>query len=156
MANVKDLTGQRFGELVVIEATNRRSNKGSVMWHCVCSCGQHTLVNSDNLTKTRIRSCGHGKAEIATHNLIGGRKATHKEGTDLGQISSQKPRSNNKSGVRGVSWNKTKGKWLAELVLRGEQKLYKLFINKQDAINARKEAEKKYFKPIIEKYSENK
>ena len=38
------------------------------------------------------------------------------------------------------------------LTLKGNLLLDKSFKNKQDAINARKEAEEKYFKPILEKY----
>ena len=39
------------------------------------------------------------------------------------------------------------------MMFKGERVLYKNFKSKQDAINARKEAEEKYFKPILEKYN---
>ena len=52
---------------------------------------------------------------------------------------------NNTSGVTGVYWNKARNKWMALIKVNGEQKYLGLYINKEDAIQARKEAEKKYF-----------
>jgi len=52
---------------------------------------------------------------------------------------------NNTSGITGVSWEKRRGKWLAQIKLNGKVKYLGLYINKEDADQARKEAEKKYF-----------
>ena len=52
---------------------------------------------------------------------------------------------NNKSGYRGVSWDKSKDAWVAFLQLGGKVRYRGLFKNKDDAIKARKEAEEKYF-----------
>lgn len=60
----------------------------------------------------------------------------------------------NTSGVTGVTWDKSRQKWLAQIVFKGEHKFLGRFGDKEDAIQARKEAEEKYFKPIIEKYRE--
>lgn len=55
---IKDLTGQRFGRLVVIEQAPAR-HPGRAFWHCNCDCGGTTIVAGNNLTsKTGIRSCG--------------------------------------------------------------------------------------------------
>ena len=63
------------------------------------------------------------------------RLATRKE-----NCANQKIRKNNTSGVTGVLWNKSKGKWEAWI-----KKVYLgCFLNKEDAIKARKEAELKY------------
>ena len=51
---------------------------------------------------------------------------------------------------------KQKKKWIATLSLNKKLLLNKSFNNKKDAIQARKEAEEKYFKPILEKYKNNK
>ncbi len=54
-------------------------------------------------------------------------------------------RSNNKSGVTGVIWHKRSGKWRAIIVINGKQIELGLFVNFEDAVKARKEAEEKYF-----------
>jgi hypothetical protein len=54
--------------------------------------------------------------------------------------------SNNTSGCIGVVWHKYANKWMARITVNNEDIYLGLFINKQDAINARIEAEKKYFK----------
>lgn len=53
---VKDLTGQRFGRLTVIE---RVENHGTeVAWKCQCDCGNTTKVSGHNLLRGATRSCG--------------------------------------------------------------------------------------------------
>ena len=52
---------------------------------------------------------------------------------------------NNTSGVTGVYWHKRSGKWGAQIKWNGKQKHIGYFVNKEDAKQVRKEAEKKYF-----------
>ncbi len=54
--------------------------------------------------------------------------------------------SNNTSGCIGVVWHKYANKWMSRITVNNEDIYLGLFTNKQDAINARIEAEKKYFK----------
>ena len=56
-----------------------------------------------------------------------------------------KLRSDNTSGVIGVSWCKDKKKWGSRIYHYGVQKHLGYFTNKEDAIKARREAEIKYF-----------
>lgn len=53
--------------------------------------------------------------------------------------------SNNTSGIPGVSWNKNSQKWTSYIRINNKHVLLGSFKNKQDAIEARKEAEGKYF-----------
>ena len=53
--------------------------------------------------------------------------------------------SNNTSGVIGVCWNKKAKKWEAQIRVNKVQKFLGYFINKEDAIKVRKEAEIKYY-----------
>ena len=50
----------------------------------------------------------------------------------------------NTSGVTGVCWDKCNNKWLANITVKGKQIYLGRFTNKEDAIQARKEAEIKY------------
>lgn len=52
-----DLTGQRFGRLVVI-CENGRAKNGSVIWLCKCSCGNEVTVHGSELRRGKTQSCG--------------------------------------------------------------------------------------------------
>lgn len=56
-----DLTGKRFGKLVVVgRADDYISPKGyrSLNWSCVCDCGNETVVRGCNLRSGASLSCG--------------------------------------------------------------------------------------------------
>jgi hypothetical protein len=62
-----DLTGQRFGRLVVLSrGPNNKTNH--VMWRCRCDCGKEIMVFSGVLRKS-VRSCGCAAAEKARMRL---------------------------------------------------------------------------------------
>ncbi len=52
-----DLTGQRFGRLVIIGPTARRE-RGCVVWRCLCDCDNVTYAAARQLTGGSIKSCG--------------------------------------------------------------------------------------------------
>lgn len=52
-----DLTGKRFGRLLVIERT-KNSERGLTRFKCLCDCGNETIVNSATLMDGRTQSCG--------------------------------------------------------------------------------------------------
>lgn len=57
--HTKDLTGQRFGHLVVIDTSKKKSDKRHrLYWRCVCDCGAETIVSGNNLKNGSITSCG--------------------------------------------------------------------------------------------------
>lgn len=59
MANKpRDLSGQRFGLIVVTGFSGKKSNSGNYIWNCVCDCGKHITIFGGNLRKTRVNSCG--------------------------------------------------------------------------------------------------
>lgn len=53
----KDLTGQRFGHLTVLEKTDRTEQKYRV-WRCRCDCGQEIFVNTKRLKNGTVTDCG--------------------------------------------------------------------------------------------------
>jgi len=57
----KDLLGQRFGRLTVLE--RGPSNHGA-QWVCRCDCGKTHLVMSKRLQEGSVRSCGCLKADL--------------------------------------------------------------------------------------------
>jgi len=52
-----DLTGRRFGRLVVLYDTGERKS-GNVVWHCRCDCENEVNVRSGDLTSGNTTSCG--------------------------------------------------------------------------------------------------
>ena len=58
MGKFVDITGQRFGRLVVQGDVGKRGNYGEILWECLCDCGVLTFVRGYHLKKGRISSCG--------------------------------------------------------------------------------------------------
>lgn len=53
---VRDLAGQRFGKLVVVE--RREGKSGHMHWLCRCDCGLESIVGRGQLTAGKTKSCG--------------------------------------------------------------------------------------------------
>lgn len=53
----KDITNQRFGNLVAIKPTEERRH-GSVVWECKCDCGNTHLTTAELLLGGNCKSCG--------------------------------------------------------------------------------------------------
>lgn len=65
-SRVKDLAGQEFGHLKVIEYSHA-DNRGNACWICKCSCGNMTTILAYKLCSKETKSCGcitlkHGHA----------------------------------------------------------------------------------------------
>lgn len=59
--NRKDLTGKRFGNLIVVEYSHSQtldSKNSIVFWKCRCDCGQELIVRSQSLVTGNTKSCG--------------------------------------------------------------------------------------------------
>lgn len=77
MAKFQDLTGKRFGKLVVIERTNNRGKH--TMWKCKCDCGNYTITGASELKNGTTKSCGclkferrnekHGLSKTRLHRI---------------------------------------------------------------------------------------
>lgn len=73
MSTLKDLTGQRFGRLVVIVRAGT-SPKREATWKCLCECGKTIVLPSYNLRSGNTKSCGclnseEARKRAATHNM---------------------------------------------------------------------------------------
>ena len=74
---IKDLSGQRFGKLIVNYLINKSEldvNKKSIYWSCLCDCGTSVIVKSSYLLSGHTKSCGCFKIEsfnklITKHGL---------------------------------------------------------------------------------------
>lgn len=57
MAPFRDLTGQRFGRLLVLRENGQNSRK-QYKWLCLCDCGKETTKQSWDLVSKKTTSCG--------------------------------------------------------------------------------------------------
>ncbi len=141
-----DKTGQRFGKLVVLRKTDKRSH-GKIVWECRCDCGNICEVAADNLGRDTT-SCGCVKTDMLLEDVV--------EGTRLRNLTKKKgKRINRDSGVKGVTWDTKRNKWRVQIMIRGRNislGRYKEEEELDEAIEVRKKAEEAYFRPIIEKY----
>ena len=75
MGSLIDLTGQRFGRLIVL-GRGPNTNQGKPRWNCQCDCGNITTPAGSSLQQRLTVSCGCFHLEETTKRL-----ATHGEGS---------------------------------------------------------------------------
>ena len=96
-----DLTGERFGRLVVIQrAPNKRPKR--TRWQCRCDCGAYTTVDGSALRTANTRSCGclhdelarqHGATLNLTHgHTSGGNSRTYTSWSSMHERCRRHPR----------------------------------------------------------------
>lgn len=152
----KDLTGSKIGRLTVLEEVNKKDEK--YYYKCKCDCGNIKVIEADLLTTEKTKSCGC----LGTENALDKQKlAIEKfkekylvEGTSLASINREKPIKSNTSGITGVTWDKSKGKWMAQVVFKGKSYYLGRYEDKEEAVKARKEAEEKLHKEFLRKLEE--
>ncbi len=54
--NFQDITGQRFGRLLVIKRSENVKSRAT--WICRCDCGSETIVPTNSLNRGNTKSCG--------------------------------------------------------------------------------------------------
>ncbi|PAD72860.1 AP2 domain-containing protein [Paenibacillus campinasensis] len=113
---VKDRRGIEYGWLTVIEFAGFKDKK--TLWRCRCKCGEIVDVLGHNLESKMTRSCGCLKWEGM--------------------------RPDNKSGFKGVTWDKSGRTWVAHIGVNGKRIYLGSSRYKGEAIQLRLEAEKKY------------
>lgn len=90
-----------------------------------------------------ITNCPKNKViDHINHNTLDNRKFNLRICT---RIENNRNKKNNTSGHVGVYWDKTKNKWTAQIMINYKTIFIGRYEDINDAIQARKEAEKKYF-----------
>lgn len=153
----KNIKNKKFGRLVALEPANKRDkNNGSVVWCCRCACGNNVEVAEYLLSNGKVKSCGCLSRENSSKN---GKKSCIKqakkvcvENTRLDNLAAAKPK-NNTSGYKGVTWDRSREKWMAQIVFKGKKHFLGRYNTIEEAAAARKQAEEELYKPILEKYN---
>ncbi|MCL1791054.1 MAG: hypothetical protein FWG40_06825 [Peptococcaceae bacterium] len=135
----EDLCGRRFGRLIVLEKTEKRTKDHCIIWKCQCDCGKIVEATRQILCKGYKKSCGCWNESV---KYVGGTNAAFLKSEQLSR--------RNTSGVKGVSWVERSGKWKARITFK--RKFYSLgcYDDINDAIKARKQAEEQLYRPFLE------
>lgn len=142
MPPLKDLTGNRYGELIVVQRCKENNKHNIPQWECKCNCGNTKIINGSDLKSGYYKSCGCKKYEGFKKHI----DQDKREGTRLTALHMTKGK-RNKSGVKGVCKHRG-NKWRAYIGFKGKQINLGVYEDKEDAIKARKQAEKEYYEPI--------
>lgn len=76
-------------------------------------------------------------------------------GTNLNRIKNKRMQKNNTSGVTGVSFHSGMGQWYARISFKGKTYSLGYFDELDDAVKARRDAEKKLHDGFISQISHN-
>ena len=99
--------------------------------------GREVDVRQSNLQSGWTKSCGCQRDP--------GRNLHYKDGTCLELLRPDLMYRTNTSGVKGVYYSKTRGKWIAQIMFRNKCFYLGGFDTIEDAAQARREAEKQFF-----------
>lgn len=149
----KDMTGQRYGRLIVIgpgELKKEQPNGQRLGWRCRCDCGKEIIASRKDLLSGKLLSCGCLLSEASAARLPSAVGQMY--GTTLSAIRPERTANcNSKSGIKGVYWSERENCWIAKITVCRKTITVGRFLTLNKAIQARKIAEEKYFAPLQEK-----
>lgn len=147
----ENLIGRHFGKLEVIGRSDKRGSRGArtvPLWECRCECGNITYKATDTLTNHELSMCNDCVGKYAAKKMR--EKAGFVGGTQISRITSNNLIATNTSGVRGVYWDRRSGKWRARLRFKGKIYNFGSYVNFDDAVKARKEAEQQIYGEFLD------
>lgn len=129
----KDLTGYENDNFKVI--IRKESENQRVDWLCECKhCGNYTYLNSNEIETTKSCGCLQGASKEFMDSI-----------RDAESLKSTKPTAKSTTGVRGVYYNKRKGKYQAFINVDKKTVYLGQFARLADAEHARKNAEQEFW-----------
>ena len=144
-----ELTGQRYGRLVVLRQAENIGKRTA--WLCRCDCGNEVVVRTARLRSGHTTSCGcKGPGATPGVGLLG---LTYVEGTCLEMLRANTVRSNNTSGVPGVDCLTAKGRWRASICFKGKRYYLGSYSVFADAVKARKQAEAELHDKFVDEFA---
>lgn len=147
-----DLTGFETGFIRVIEKTEQRDYKGSVIWHCIClRCGKECFYSEDALKHGNNISCGCYRQEKIMgeiHNQV-----RLIDGTCIDWLGGKRKRSDNTSGFRGVN-QVASGNFRSMIGFKRKRYVIGTYKTFNEAVQARIEAEELIHNGFIRQYNQ--
>ena len=96
-----------------------------------------------HIKMTALLGCKH--YDHINRNALDNRRENLRQATKCENMRNRSLFANNKSGVTGVHWDQSREKWMASVKINKKNKHLGGFVNKDDAIRARLEAEAQYY-----------
>lgn len=115
------------------EAVNTNSD-----YHCL-------MTNFENKTLRMSQVICGKRFDHVNRNPLDNRKSNLRAANYTENARNYSKQKNNTSGFSGVSWDKQCSKWVAYIVIDKKRKKLGRFVDKEDAIRARLEAEKEHY-----------
>ncbi|MCG5104466.1 hypothetical protein [Oceanobacillus alkalisoli] len=148
MAKTKDLTGKRFGKLMVMHQLKEKIDN-RIAWHCLCDCGNEVDVKSVYLTTGQTKSCGCLKKDMNNKNLREQYDSKRVDGVVTPLFKGKTPRKDSSTGFRGVEKYYTRKskelRYRAWITVKGERYYKSGFETPEDAYyKGRLELERKH------------
>ena len=126
MENIK----QRYGKIKV----NYIEDEDNI--HCICDCGSKFILTSKQIQEEGRESCGCTIRQL----LLAQVGKTDDDFKWVGDILAKEKTANDNSSI-GISYSKEKKKWRARITFQKKEFNLGYFVDKEDAIAIRKEAE---------------
>ena len=128
------LPGDRLNNIEIIKKDNSPGNKGR-SYICKClACGKIFKAYYSHIIGGLMKSCGCLKKKQ------GGRLKNYEQKRHAENCKTTTPNKNNKTGVRGVCYDKSRQKYMAYIEFNGKKQYLGRFNTIEEAANARKEA----------------
>jgi len=144
MSACKDLTGQRFGRLIVVERNGSRINKNNnhrANWLCRCDCGNSIEATTDLLKNGHTSSCGCMRTDILVKRNKDGIKRNQYDLSNeygIGYTFDNKPFYFDKEDynkIKDYTWHESNGYLITHLYrnsVRTTIRLHRLILSIQD------------------------
>lgn len=145
--NIDDYIGKKFNHLTLIKNLNKINKDNSKMALFKCDCGNEKELVFTQVLNGEVKTCGCKRGYLSI-------KAKAKQRNKLLDTYSTKTIKSNKTGYTGISMSNNK--YRTRIQLNGKAIHLGYFDTLEQAIQARKEAEEKYFKPILDEYQKTK
>lgn len=157
---VSDLTGHRFGRLIVlepIEAGRYKNDKPIIKWRCKCDCGNETMVLAQHLKKGITISCGCYQVQSRKESIKIAQAANGVlEDTNVHLVKNAldgKRSKNNTTGIRGVTFSN--GRYIVTITFRKQHYYLGRYERIEEAALARKKAVEILYGEWLEHYEKD-
>lgn len=137
------LDGKTFGNLTVLKYVSEGK------WLCRCVCGNEKLYRGYSLNDGSTKSCGCTRYDASKKAISEHIKQDSVNSTRKSALTA-KLHKNNKTGHKGVIYAKDRNKYRASICFQRKVISLGYYATLEEAVEARKKAEEKYFAPILE------
>lgn len=146
--NKQEIAGQRFGRLTAVLPTKDRDASGSIVWECLCDCGNTVYHSVNRLANGRTKSCGCLYTESRSE-CTANRRDVVEDSLLSALVAAKQPRVDSSTGVTGVYYEKKRNRWHAYITFQKKRYFLGSYKDKEKAVNARKTAEQKFHDTLI-------